>query len=292
MPENFHSYLSNERRYSKHTVQAYLKDVEQFQEFLSTELTDWQWKEVNHHDIRGWVLQLLEANVAEKSVNRKLSSLKTFFNYLCRKGLVANNPASLVTGPKVPKRLPSFVEEQNLMVLLDELKHPESYKEMLALVIIDVLYATGIRLSELIKLKEEDIEDNSIRVTGKGNKQRVVPLLPLTAKRIDAYREFKTNQAVDKEAYLFLTEKGNKLYPKLVYRLVNLYLASVTTLSKRSPHILRHSFATHILNNGAELNAVKDLLGHAGLASTQVYTHNTIEKLRKSYKTAHPRAKK
>ncbi|MFN3918231.1 MAG: tyrosine-type recombinase/integrase [Flavobacteriales bacterium] len=292
MIDDFVEYLRHEKRFSPHTIKSYLNDVNQFKEYSDTVFAGWSWKNVNHHDIRGWIIQLLESGNSEKSVNRKLSTLKTLFNFLVRKGEVAKNPAKLIQGPKIPKRIPIFIEDQKLNLLFDEWKEPNNYKEYLAMVVMELFYTTGIRLSELIVLKDFDIAKDSIKVTGKGNKQRLLPLLPDVYNRLQDYISYRNSFFKKKDDYLFLTIKGNKLYSKLVYNLVNTYLSGATTMSRKSPHILRHSFATHLLNNGAELNAIKDLLGHTGLAATQIYTHNTIDKLRKSYITAHPRAKK
>jgi integrase/recombinase XerC len=292
MIDDFVEYLRYEKRFSPHTIKSYLNDLSQFKDYYNISPIDEQWSSVNHHDIRGWIIELLESGNSEKSVNRKLSTLKTFFNFLVRKGEISKNPAKLIQGPKIPKRIPAFIEDQKLNLLFDEWKAPDNYKEYMAMVIMELFYTTGIRLSELIALKESDIAKDSIKVTGKGNKQRVVPLLPDVYDRLQSYILCRNTAFENTEKHLFLTTKGNKIYPKLVYNLVNTYLSKATTMSKKSPHVLRHSFATHLLNNGAELNAIKDLLGHAGLAATQVYTHNTIEKLKKSYVTAHPRAKK
>jgi integrase/recombinase XerC len=236
----------------------------------------------------------MEEGISSRSINRKLTTLKSYFKFLVKEGSIQENPMSRVISPKTSQRLPVFVEQESMEKLFDQVNFGEGYAGSRDRLIIELFYATGMRLSELINLKYSDIDlfKNSFKVTGKRNKQRIIPFTNNLVGLLNEYLEIKKKAfpGEEQEAYLFLTNKGEKLYPKMVYRIVHQYLDQVTTISKRSPHIIRHTFATHMLNNGADLNAIKEILGHANLAATQVYTHNTIEKLKSIYKQAHPRA--
>lgn len=281
----FYSYLHSEKRFSDHTLIAYIKDVEQFFDFSGVkDINDLN--EVNAKVVRGWIVFMIESGMTNKSVNRKLASLRTYFRVLLKEGILEANPAKAVQGPKVEKRLPSFV---------DELKEGESgglvnWSERDALM-VELLYQTGMRLSELVGLKLNDLQNGSIRIIGKGNKERIVPVSSSLIEAIYKYRsdlpaESKSNSS------LILTDSGKKLYSKFVYRKINYYLSNVANVQKRSPHVLRHTFATHMLNNGAGLEVIKELLGHANLSATQVYTHNSFAKLNSIYSQAHPRGHK
>ncbi len=289
----FIDYLRFQKRYSEHTLKAYLTDLSEFQNFISSqfELSD-QWNEVTHHMIREWVIKLMEADVSPRTVSRKLSSLKSFFKYLMKEGEVLSNPASKVQSPKQKKKLLRVASEDDLAFLLDHNPFPDDSWGNTQKAILHTFYHTGIRLSELIGLRVSNLDftQNKLTVTGKRNKQRSVPLTPSLKKVLQ--KHMSQNGATGHKAasdFLFVTERGNKLYPKLVYNSINTYLGLVSGLEKKSPHVLRHSFATHMLNRGADLNSIKELLGHSNLAATQIYTHNTIDQLKNLYNQAHPR---
>lgn len=288
--ESFISFIQNEKRYSPNTVLAYKKDLEQFIDFMHSEYAIKDAIDIKHTFIRSWIVQLMEQSVTARSINRKLSSLKSFYKYLIRKGIVDSSPMAKITAPKVGKKLPIVVEEKKIALLLES-GSPEkndfiSLRNKLALTL---LYTTGMRRSELKNLKESDVDSyqSQIKVLGKGKKERFIPLALEVIESINNYRSYKQGIASE---YLLCHEDGSQLAPQHLYRIVNSELSKVTTLEKRSPHVLRHTFATHMLNNGADINAVKEMLGHSSLSATQVYTHNTVEKLKKAYKQAHPRS--
>ncbi|MBN1184686.1 MAG: tyrosine recombinase XerC [Bacteroidales bacterium] len=289
--DSFLKYLSFEKNYSVHTVKSYANDLNQYHAFC-TELEIENFIAADHKTIRKWVVSLMENEVNPRSINRKLSTLKTFYKYLIREGIISLNPVNKVVAPKTSKKIPAFVEEKQINELLDHFEFGNDHIGMRNKLIMDLFYATGIRESELIHLKEADINvhKNSIKVLGKRNKERIIPITSTMMKSIEDYITIRNASLRSKDDFLFLTEKGKKIYPKLVYRVVTSYLTMVTTLDKKSPHVLRHTFATHMLNRGADLNAIKELLGHANLSATQVYTHNTFEKLKSIYNQAHPRA--
>jgi integrase/recombinase XerC len=292
--KQFIQYIQSEKRFSEHTITAYSKDLEQFSSFISSEYNTHSVTEINHHMIRSWVVFLVDQNTSARSVNRKLSTLKTYYKYLLRNKLVKENPMSKIPPLKPSKKLPEFVSSQHMDLLLDEVAFEDGFEGVRNKLIIEILYYTGMRLSELINLKDSDIDLNSLhlKVLGKRNKERLIPFEQKLKNSIYTYincRNSKFDGDVSNQ-YFLLTSKGRKIYKKLVYRVVNSYLSRVSTLQKTSPHILRHTFATHMLNNGADLNAIKEILGHANLSATQVYTHNTIDKLKTIYKQAHPRA--
>ncbi len=290
---DFSKYLEFEKRYSRHTIRAYTDDLVQFNEFLSSQNNIENESAVDAGLIRSWMVVLIESNVSPRSVNRKLSSLKAYFSFLVKNKLLESNPASRIISPKTSKKLPDFIREQSINTLFSAELFSDNYSGFRDKLMLDLLYQTGMRLSELINVKDGDIDfnQNSLRVLGKRNKERIIPLLRDLLSDIKTYMLFRDEVFQEKDAgYLLLTNKGKKLYPKYVYRKVNKYLGMVSTNDKRSPHVLRHTFATHILNNGADLNAVKELLGHANLSATEVYTHNTFEKLKSIYNKAHPRA--
>jgi integrase/recombinase XerC len=291
--ESFLHYLQIEKRYSAHTVRSYSNDLEQFSLFLSSlVLTDDPGK-VTSNDIRAWVVSMLENNYSSTSVHRKISCLRVYYKFLRKEGHVKTDPLQKVVLPKRKKSLPVFVEEKALDNLLDDYPFGEGFTGLRNRTIIEMLYMTGMRRAELIGLRNADVDlqDGSVKVTGKRNKQRIIPLVRSFVQKLEEYLKVKEEiYQSGNEDWFFITDRGNKLYDKCVYNIVNGYLAMVTTIEKKSPHILRHTFATHMLNRGADLNSIKELLGHANLSATQVYTHNTFEKLKKVYKQAHPRA--
>jgi integrase/recombinase XerC len=250
-------------------------------------------EKVTSSEIRAWVVSMLENSYSTISVHRKISCLRVYYRFLRKEGFVSADPLQKVILPKRKKSLPVFVEEKALDNLLDDYSFGDGFPGIRNRTIIEMLYMTGMRRSELIGLRNIDVDlsDGSVKVTGKRNKQRIIPLVKSFVQRLDEYIKVRNeNFPSGKEEWFFITDKGNKLYDKYVYNIVNIYLAMVTTIEKKSPHILRHTFATHMLNHGADLNSIKELLGHANLSATQVYTHNTFEKLKKVYKQAHPRA--
>lgn len=291
MKERFLAYIQFEKRYSTHTVVAYRTDLEQFYTFLQVTFGTSEITGVTHHIIRSWLVSLMEQKLSTRSVNRKLTTLKSYFRFLIREGVVTINPMRRVISPKTSRRLPVFVEKEQMDILLDSTLFEEGYAGMRNKLIMEMFYATGMRLSELVNLREADLDFHyhTIKVLGKRNKERLIPFSNRFAGLLKSYLEEKERVFGPNEA-LFLTNNGAKVYHKFIYMIVTRHLAGVTTLGKRSPHVLRHTFATQMLNNGAELNAVKELLGHANLSATQVYTHNTIEKLKTIYKQAHPKA--
>ncbi|MCX6245405.1 MAG: tyrosine recombinase XerC [Bacteroidetes bacterium] len=298
----FIDYIQYEKRYSPHTVTAYRNDLDQFYTYLMSRYSVSDIKEVTHPMIRSWLVELMEEKISPRSVNRKLTTLKSYYRFLLKEGIVTVNPMRKIISPKTPKRLPSFVEKEKMDLLFESVDFGEGFHALRDRLIIEMLYATGMRLSELLNLKETDVDfhHSSLKVLGKRNKERLIPFSGKMAMLMKVYLEEKRSfdgtpgsnapRPSPTDASFFITDTGKKIYPRFVYRVVTKYLAQVTTLKKISPHVLRHTFATHLLNNGAELNAVKELLGHANLSATQVYTHNTIEKLKNIYKQAHPKA--
>lgn len=289
--ESFINYLQYEKRYSSHTVTAYKKDLDQFVQFCTEEVGDFDVKRADTKLVRSWIVSLMEKNLTPRSVNRKVTTIKSFFKFLMKEHIVESNPATLLALPKIRKKLPNFVEENNLNHLLDDGFFDENFTAIRDKLIITLLYGTGIRLAELLNLKEADInrKESSIRVLGKRKKERVIPYPVSINKLLDLYVKLKKETIGSKTERLLVTESGKPVYEKLIYRVVKNNLAKVTLLEKKSPHVLRHSYATHLLNKGADLNAVKELLGHSNLAATQIYTHTTFERLHDIYKQAHPR---
>lgn len=292
LTDPFFQYLQFEKRIAKHTLTAYKSDIAQFQDYLKSEYAIEDQLDVSHTIIRSWVVSLMEKGLNPRSVNRKITTLKTLYKFLMREGLQTKNPMLKIQSPKTAKRLPVFVEEENINQLFDQQEPSSDFELNRDQLILLLLYSTGIRLAELVGLKVTDIDINqkTIKVLGKRNKQRIIPI---GAEIIDTYQAYLANLSYQEfehqSSQLFRLKNGKAIYPKMVYRLVNDNLASITTLDKKSPHVLRHTFATHLLNNGADLNAIKELLGHSSLAATQVYTHNSIEKLKNIYKQSHPR---
>ncbi len=290
--ERFIRYLQFEKRFSPHTVTAYRQDLNQFNEFLVSEELDVM--TISHRDVRSWMLALMEQGSEAKTVNRKLSVLRSFYKFLQREELIRSNPMIHIKAPKIPKRLPVIMDEQKMDILLDgDLTFANNFGGMRDRLILELLYGTGIRLSELVSLKDQDVNlyEQHIKVLGKRNKERVIPVAAPLIKLIKDYIKEKLSQNFDNKASsLIVTNEGNNAYPQFIYRIVKSILSKISTQEKRSPHVLRHSFATALLNKGADLNAIKELLGHSSLAATQVYTHNSVEKLKSIYKQAHPKA--
>jgi integrase/recombinase XerC len=272
-------------------VTAYRNDLEQFFTYLHHQYEVNGVQDITDQMIRSWLVKLMEEQISPRTINRKLTTLKSFYKFLIRDGVVSLNPMHKITSPKTSRRLPVFIDKEKMDDLLDRTAFDEGYPGVRDKLIIELFYSTGMRLSELVNLKESDIDfhQDTIKVLGKRNKERLIPFSKKMESLLKFYIEEK-DRAFGSTDALFLTDKGRNVYPKMVYLLVKRYLSEVTTLDKKSPHVLRHTFATQMLNNGAELNAVKDLLGHANLSATQVYTHNTIEKLKRIYKQAHPKA--
>ena len=284
----FITYLSSEKRFSEHTIISYSTDLDQFLIFLSEEYQiSNEISDISFQIVRSWIASMLEKGMTPRSVNRKISSLKTYFKFLIREKVISESPMLKIVAPKSKKRLPVFIEENQIENLLNEVDFDEGFIGERDKLIIELFYVTGIRLSELINIKIFDINfsNSLIKVLGKRNKER---LIPLSINIVNELQNFVKKYNLNN--YLFTNLGGTKVYAKLVYRVVKRYIARISSVNKKSPHILRHTFATHMLNNGADINAIKELLGHANLSATQIYTHNTIEKLKTVYKQAHPRA--
>lgn len=289
----FIDHLKFEKRYSVHTVTSYSDDLKQFKDHIETAFGFTKADEISMAMVRNWLASLKGQGLSSRSINRKISTLKSFYKHAIRIGLLKKNPLTGVVSPKASKRLPMFVEEKDMDTLFSHVEFTDDWNGYTGRLAIGMLYELGLRLSELVNCKESQVDfaNKHIKVLGKGNKERILPASQALLAEIKGYigrkaAEFEKYDSV----HLLVNDKGKKLYPKYIYRLTTKYLPEVTTIKKKSPHILRHSFATHLMNNGAELNAVKELLGHSSLAATQVYTHNTIEKLKNVYKKAHPRA--
>ena len=284
---NYLSYLELEKRYSKHTIISYMRDLQDFKVFID-EFYQLPMNKIELIHVRSYMVSLLEKELAKTSVSRKISSVKSFFKYLLKENIIDSSPVHLIETPKLEKRLPVFIKEDELTKLFEEIQYKEGFSGIRDKLILALFYQTGMRLSELINLKVSDLYEGEIKVLGKRNKERIIPLTKGTISLIDLYLHERGNK-FSTNSYLILTDKGNKLYEKFVYRKVNYYLSLVSSKQKKSPHILRHTFATHMLNNGADLNAIKELLGHENLAATQVYTHNTFQKLKSIHEQSHPR---
>ncbi|MBO9673722.1 MAG: tyrosine-type recombinase/integrase [Sphingobacteriaceae bacterium] len=290
--ESFITYLTHEKRYSQHTVTSYQTDLDQFEGFIKESSLDFA--EVKHTHLRNYLVELMEEGRSENTINRKISALRSFYKFLHRSGKIDQNPSALIKAPKIPKRLPVFVEAQKMDHLLDsEHYFNESFPSVRDHLVIELLFGTGMRLTELLQLKDSDIDvySGTIKVLGKRNKERIIPINKQLINQVNTYIGLKKMQNFNNNLpILIVTNTGAAGYPKLVYRIVTSYLNYISTNEKKSPHVLRHSYATSLLNAGADLNAIKELLGHASLAATQVYTHNSIERLKTIYKQAHPKA--
>jgi integrase/recombinase XerC len=286
----FKQYIISEKRFSTNTVEAYLNDINQYHNFCQEQNINLL--DANHKIIRNWIVFMLKDNYSTKSINRKISSLKTYYKFLLRSELIKINPSQKINLVKNDKKLPSFVDSDQMDFLLDEVEFTDDFEGYRDKLIINLFYFTGIRRAELINLKISDFDvfGKKIKVLGKRSKERLIPITDELINLYNIYIQIRNKFFPDDKDYIFLTKKGKQIYPKAVYCIVNKYLNMITKIDKKSPHVLRHSFATHMLNNGADINAVKELLGHANLSATQIYTHNTFEKLKRVYKQAHPRA--
>jgi integrase/recombinase XerC len=287
LKNDFLQYLEYEKRYSSHTIVSYNTDLTQFHKFLKSKFDIEDISEVTHHIIRNWISVLLESGLTSRTVNRKITTLKSYFKYLLQEDVLSENPTRKIISPKSSKKLPVFIEKSKMDQLLNEIEFPNSFDGERDKLIIDLFYMTGMRLSELISVLFLDIDfiNSTVKVLGKRNKERIIPLSISLLNQLENF--FKKHKL---KSYFFVNLEGKKLTSKKVYTIVNYYLGKVSSVEKKSPHILRHTFATHMLNNGADINAIKEILGHANLSATQVYTHNTIERLKNIYKQAHPRA--
>ena len=292
--QSFIDYLKFEKRYSAHTIRSYRDDLVQFFSFLETQFGSAGLKEISQSFVRSWLASLKDDEVTARTINRKISTLKSFFKFQLKNGVIENTPMFNITAPKISKRLPVFIKEKDLADLTKVLiTNTENWDGLNTKMLITVFYSTGMRLSELINMKERqvDFSRRKLKILGKGNKERIIPATDDLLGMIRDYINEKRKVFEKSDDVFLVNAKGKKLYPKYAYNLIkNILSNEVKTLDKKSPHVLRHTFATHLMNNGANLDAVKELLGHASLASTQVYTHNTIEKLKKVYKKAHPKA--
>ncbi len=290
--DTFLDHLQFEKKYSSHTCIAYRNDLSQFRAFTEDQFDVHSWTAVKATMVRSFIAELMDSGLNPRSINRKISSLKSFYRFAIRQGLVQENPMPKVTAPKVSKRLPVYLEQEPMELLLNELQDGiTDFPSLRDAVILELLYGTGMRLSEAIGLSDADINfaASTIKVLGKRNKERIIPVSRELIQLLQQYISIKQKHGFTAE-HLLLTDKGRPAYPRLIYSIVNRNLSKVSTLKKKSPHVLRHSYATHLLDRGADLNAIKELLGHSNLAATQVYTHNSIERLKEVYKQAHPKS--
>ena len=291
----FHDYLLLEKNYSQHTVTAYINDIGFLESFLSNEFDDDNLLRVNYNQIRSWIVSLSDDGISNSSINRKISSLKSFYKFLLKTKQIDSSPLLKHKALKAPKKIQIPFSEKELDMVLNQITYKEGYEGVRDKLIVDLFYTTGIRRTELINLKTNniDLSNNTIKVLGKRNKERIIPILTIIEEQVKKYLSERSSiQDVKDGEYFFLLSSGVKLNDSFVYRLINYYFSNVSEKVKKSPHILRHTFATHLLNNGADINSVKELLGHSSLASTQVYTHNSLAELQKVYNSAHPRNKK
>ncbi|WP_299006718.1 tyrosine-type recombinase/integrase [uncultured Tenacibaculum sp.] len=289
--EAFLEYLAYEKNYSKHTIQAYKTDLIVFKDFCEVEFEQEDLENIHYNQIRTWIVSLVNSGVSNRSVNRKVSSLKTFYKFLQKIGEVTTNPLASHKALKVQKKIQTPFDQNEVEEVLKLLNEASDFESIRDRLIVELLYSTGMRRIELINVKEKDVDHSrkTIKILGKRNKERYVTILPSVYRTLKEYLSEKKVYKIENEEALFVTKKGVKIYETLVYRIINLYFSRVSTKAKKSPHILRHAFATHLLNNGASLNSVKELLGHSSLAATQVYTHNSLEQIKKVYNKAHPR---
>lgn len=286
--KNFLDYLTIEKRYSVHTTISYRNDLNQFNLYLSESYSGIKFQKVEMIHVRSYMVHLLESKLAKSTVARKVSSIKSLYKFMKKEQLISSSPIQLLETPKLDSRLPVFLKEEEVVNLFEEFKFEDSFSGKRDKMILYLFYQTGIRLSELIGIKDVDVRNGELKVLGKRNKERIIPLSNNIQPLIDQYLNLKDELGFKKK-YFFVTDNGNKLYEKFVYRKVNYYLSMVSSKQKKSPHILRHTFATHMLNNGADLNSIKEILGHENLSATQVYTHNTFQKLKSIHKQSHPR---
>lgn len=289
----FIDYLKFEKRYSSHTIRAYQEDLNLFFQYINTAFDNPSVKEISSSFIRSWLAYQKEKGDTGKTINRRISSLKSFFKYQMKMGELDVTPMTTIVSPRISKRLPSFIEEKNLATLFHHVEFPDDWEGLMNRFMLLLFYSTGMRLSELVSMKESQVDfaKNNLKILGKGNKERLIPMSSHLKETMSDYLRMKRDKFHDKaDVQLLVNEKGRVLHPRYVQEKVKYYLSLVTTAEKKSPHVLRHSFATHLMNHGADLNAVKELLGHSSLAATQIYTHNTIEKLKDIHKKAHPKA--
>jgi integrase/recombinase XerC len=291
--QSFLDYLKFQKRYSQHTIISYQNDLADFFDFIEKQFGLTSLNEISYSFVRSWLAGLKQKGMESKTINRKISTLKSFFKYQLKQGLLPNSPMAIISSTKVKKRLPQFVSEGDINTLFNYMEFSDDWSGKTERLLLELLYNTGIRKAELISLKEIHLDNSNstIKVLGKGNKERV---LPVSKELNQLMRQYVADKGSAFETanteVLLVNEKGKKLYPKYIYNVVKKYLGAVTTIEKKSPHVLRHTFATHLMNNGADINAVKELLGHSSLAATQIYTHNTIEKLKEAHSKAHPKA--
>lgn len=293
MLNTFWKYLEFEKRYSHHTLVSYQNDLNQFSKFLESQYQAHDLLKAEHRHIRAWIVSLMQEKINPKSINRKIISLRAFYKFAISREAINQNPTQKIKALKVSKDLPQFVQEKEMDNLLNLIDFSDDFEGCRDALIMELLYGTGIRLSELIGLKYSDfnIQSKTIRVLGKGNKERVIPFHNKILTRLNIYISHKNKMfSGNGNTALIVSNNGNEAYPMMINRITKKYLNQVTTISKTSPHVLRHTFATHLLNKGADLNAVKDLLGHSSLAATQDYTHNSLDKLKKVFDQAHPKA--
>jgi len=300
--ERFIQYIKFEKRYSLHTVSAYQSDLDQFMLFLNnpgnatvvSEPIITHPNQITYHDIRNWMVSMIDGKLTGRSVNRKMATLRKYFKFLLQEGVITQNPASKIRSQKIPKHLPVVVEGASLTQMLDnDIVTDDDFEGMRNKLVVELLFGTGIRLAELLGLKDSDINDyeGTLKVLGKRNKERIIPINTELRILLGRYLELKKNQNFHNiSVMLIVTSKGTDAYRQLIYLIVQKYLSNISTQTKRSPHVLRHTFATSLLNNGADLNSIKELLGHANLSATQIYTHNSVERLKSIYKQAHPKA--
>jgi integrase/recombinase XerC len=290
MIDKFVEYIQFEKRQSVHSVSAYKSDLIQLQDFIATQYNG-SLEEVNHQMLRSWIVFLKQSGLTNKSLHRKISSTKTFYKFLIKQGVIEVNPASKVVLPKIEKRLPTFIKKEETEQLLG--KNSVDFNDFESIrnhLVVTLFYQCGIRLSELVNLKSNEITSNSIKVLGKRNKERIIPIIDKVYSLIKEYEQMKQKAFEVQNEFLIVKNDGEKSYDKFIYTLVNKELTKHTSLKKKSPHVLRHTFATHMLDEGADLNSIKELLGHSNLMATQVYTHNSLAKIKSIYKQAHPRA--
>jgi len=290
---DFLQYLQFQKRYSRHTIVSYETDLVAFKDFLAIQFGETPIQEIKPAFVRTWLASLKEAGNTSRTINRKISALKSFFKYQVKKQVLPSSPMAVISSPKNAKRLPQFVERSDMALLFEHVEFPNDWEGHTARLILEILYNCGLRQAELVSLQQMNVDfsNAALKVLGKGNKERIIPVSSLLLKSIKAYISLKNRiHPGQQNSHLLLNKKGEKLGARYVYTVVKKYLSLVTTIEKRSPHVLRHSFATHLTNNGADLNAVKELLGHSSLAATQVYTHNSIERLQEAFKKAHPKA--
>ena len=286
--QGFLDDLSFSKRYSQHTVTSYKNDLNKFNQYLCSVYDYLLFEKVELFHVRSYLVYLLNLNLEKTTVARNISSVKSFYKYLIKEEVVNSSPLNLLESPKINKRLPSFIKEDELVFLFDKIEFEQSFLGLRDKLLIMLFYQTGVRLSEIIHLKNDSVSSKYIKVLGKRNKERIIPISSNTFNFIEIYFEQKNNKFPNAE-FFFVTDNGKKMYEKFVYRKVNYYLSLVSSKQKKSPHILRHTFATHMLNNGADLNAIKEILGHENLSATQVYTHNTFQKLKSIHQQSHPR---